>query len=503
MRSEPPAMANGLPRALLIVIAVTTLVRLALAGLLDLGADESYALAVSVPLQLSFFDHPPLAFWIAGVMQALFGRDIAPMLLRLPFILMFAGSTWAMFALTRRFYGERAGVWAAGLLNTAPFFFLSAGSWVVPDGPLVLALLLAALCFAKALDADGGAWRYWLGTGLFAGLALLSKYQAIVVIAGALLVLAMPAYRRWLRTAQPYVAVVLAAVLFGPVLWWNVQNDWVSVAFQLGRGNGATHHDPLRALTVFTGEAIYLLPWLLVGLVVAAIRARGAGAHLFLPLALPLIVLFNVLALVAPGLPHWAMPGWLFLFPPLGRLLADAAGRGRRWPLWFAGASATTLGALLLVAVLTVSNSRVVAGNPGLDGALAEATSWTGVYDGLTANGLLNRPGTFLAAMDWLTGARLAEATRTEAPVVVFGNDPRGFAFLGDPNAHLGEDAIIVAPAGRASAVEALARDHFTGLDIVGSFTTSKGGHPAFAETAWLARNFKTPVALRYGPWAR
>jgi hypothetical protein len=474
-----------------------TVARLIMARLLDLGADESYALAVSRAFQWSFFDHPPMAFWIAGLTQIVFGPEVPPVLFRLPFIVIAGGSMAAMFALTKHFYGERAGLWATGLMATAPFFFLSAGSWVVPDGPLMLALLLAALFFVRALEGRNSAWPSWVGAGLFAGLALLSKYQAIVVILGALIVLAMPAHRHWLRRPQPYVAALIAAVLFAPVVWWNAAYDWVSIGFQLGRGQGGA--DLSRSLLVLAVEALYLLPWVAVGLVIAAVKVRGPAATLLLPLALPLIVLFNVLMFIGPpGLPHWSMPGWLILFPLLGNLLATP--RDRKWPLAFAGVSAATLAAMSVAGILLVSDWRV---SPVLNGALAEATSWSGVREGFASADLLDRPNTFLAAMGWLDGARLAEAVRPTGPVAVFGGDPRGFAFLANPNSRLGQDAIIVATPGNAASVEAFAKDHFASVETVGTYETEKGGLPAFSETVWLARNFSKPVPVPYGPWKR
>ncbi|MGN6099881.1 MAG: ArnT family glycosyltransferase, partial [Devosia sp.] len=169
--SPVPALEPRERRALLWLLLVSTAARLALAGLLDLGQDESYALAISRPFQWSFFDHPPLAFWLTGVMQAVFGRELSPFLLRLPFVLMFTASSYVLFLLTRRFYGARCGIWATGLATTAPFFFLSAGGWEVPDGPLILFLLLAALFRARALEVEkGGGWRDWLLCGLCFGL---------------------------------------------------------------------------------------------------------------------------------------------------------------------------------------------------------------------------------------------------------------------------------------------------------------------------------------------
>jgi 4-amino-4-deoxy-L-arabinose transferase-like glycosyltransferase len=492
-----------MPRALLILLIVSTLARLALAGLLDLGQDEAYALAVSRSFQWSFFDHPPLAFWTAGLMQAVFGRELPPILLRLPFVLMFTGTTWAMFALTRRYYGARAGLWAAGLLTTAPFFFASAGSWVVPDGPLMLSLLLAAIFLSRALadNSQRGRWADWLAAGLFLGLAFLSKYQAVLVLLGALLALLRPADRNWLRRPQPFVAVALALLLFLPVAWWNASNGWVSFAFQLGRGDGSGRFAPQAVADLLAGEALYLLPWLLLALVVgAAVGARAPAGRFFLALALPSLLVFNLLPLSgASGLPHWSMAGWLFLFPPLGALAEHGQGRGRVWPALLGGASVLSITVIAAASVGLVSNWRVFPGNSALNHFLIEATNWTGVREGMAERGLLDRPGTFLAALSWLDGAHIAEALRPAESPVVLGGDPRGFAFVQNANAHLGQDAIFVASADFLAAAKALAAAHFDSVEVIGTFETSKGGMPAYSLTVLLAHHFSKPVSVPYG----
>jgi 4-amino-4-deoxy-L-arabinose transferase-like glycosyltransferase len=489
---------------LLALLFLTTLARLALAGMLDLGQDEAYALAVSRPFQWSLFDHPPMAFWTAGLMQAVFGGELSPFLLRLPFVLMFTGSTWAMFALTRRYFGANAGLWAAGLLNCAPFFFASAGSWVVPDGPLTLFLLLAALYLARALEEEavGGRWRDWLFAGAFAGLALLSKYQAALTLLGALaFMLATVRGRAWLTRPQPYVAAALAVLIFLPVILWNATNGWVSFRFQLGRGGGAASVDSSRIFALLAGEAAYLLPWLLIALLAAAIaRRRAPGAGYLIALALPPILLFNLLPLIGPaGLPHWSMAGWLFLFPLLGHQLATASERRRWWPAAFGGISALAMAAFAMAAVLLISPYRVFPGDTGLNRFLVEATDWSGVRAGLETAGLLNRPNTFLAATSWLDGAHIAEALRPSAPVIVFGDDPRGFAFIDNPNRHLGEDAVFVANPDALENIRQFAAAHFNRVDTIGTFTTSKGGFPAFSQTVLLAHHFTTPVTTPYG----
>ncbi|MEX0628713.1 MAG: glycosyltransferase family 39 protein, partial [Cucumibacter sp.] len=311
-----PLSPQALIAALLIV---STLVRLVLAGTLNLVVDEAYLLAVTRQFQLSWYDHPPLAFWIVWALQALFGPDLPPILLRLPFVLLFTGSTWLLYELTARLYSEKAGIWAALAFTLAPFFLVSAGSWLVPDGPLTFFVLLSANLLARLLfvERPGPRWGLWLALGFAAGLAMLSKYHAVLFLAGAgAYLIFSPAHRHWLARGQPWVALALALLMFTPVLIWNAANDWISFAFQIGRAGGVLAVDPLRLLVALAGEGLYLLPWTLGGLAAGLIIALRKGLEsqekfLFLAaLALPAILLFNFLALAGQTvLFHWPMSG--------------------------------------------------------------------------------------------------------------------------------------------------------------------------------------------------
>ena len=71
----------------------------------------------------------------------------------LPFIAMFSATGWVYYRLTCELFGPRAAVIGLFALNVTPFFFASAGSWIVPDGPLLLALAIAALAAARLFFA--------------------------------------------------------------------------------------------------------------------------------------------------------------------------------------------------------------------------------------------------------------------------------------------------------------------------------------------------------------
>src|SRR5262245_32472076 len=180
-------------------------------------------------LSLGYYDHPPIAWWLSWGVAHLFGSEAA-VLVRLPFIALFALSTWLMYRLGCAIASERAGLWAAVLLNISPVFSVTTGTWVLPDGPLDCALLGAALCLVNAVER--GTLQWWLGAGLCAGAALLSKYSAALTLLGAFLyLLTSRQHRQLLTSLKPWLAAVVAAAIFAPVLAWNARHGWASFAF--------------------------------------------------------------------------------------------------------------------------------------------------------------------------------------------------------------------------------------------------------------------------------
>ena len=299
--------------------------RLVFALSLGLGVDESYTLAISRSLSLSYFDHPPLHQWIAHFAAVAFGENVAA---RLPFIALFAVTGWIYYRLTLDLFGPRSALIAIFALNVAPFFFASAGSWIVPDGPLLLALTAAAWALARLFFATpsdrASVWRLWLAAGLSLGLAGLSKYSVVLNAAGiAGFVILARDQRRWLKDPAPYAAAALAVAMITPVILWNARHGWASFAFQGARGVPGGMFRLTQVLAMALGEIAYLSPWIfapLMAALISACRRREDERRLYLlSLSLPPILLFTIIPLWgARGFPHWTMPGWFFVFALLG-----------------------------------------------------------------------------------------------------------------------------------------------------------------------------------------
>ena len=511
--TRPPAPAPGRPpftnpaRAVLAMILLGTAVRIVLAATIGLGVDESYMVAVARPVSASYFDHPPLSFWIPAAVAHL-GGGMHPLALRLPFILFFAATTWLTFRVGALLFGEQAGALGAVLLNLSPVFSVTTGGWILPDGPLMCFMMATVLALAHALldpaERRTGAW--WLAAGVFSALAMLSKYHAVFLLAGtALFLVTDPERRIWLRRPAPWIAVAIALAGLAPVVLWNAAHHWVSFRFQGGRASPAGVH-PLALLASLGGQAGYVLPWIWVPLVVVWVGALRRGPRdparwLLCCIASGPIFVFTLPSLGGhPGLPHWEAPGYLLLFPLLGAAAAarwaDGAQRVRRWLLF----SAVAFGVLLLVAATQSATGwmeRVwprlaTRGDPTL-----EMLDWSDLRGALAARGLLDRPGLFVAAPGWSQAGKAAYALGPEVPVLCLCTAPHQFGYVHDQRDFLGHDAVIVDRTQGRSAVPELYGKYFAAIDSLGAVELRRNGRPAERLALFYARDFERPYPMQ------
>jgi 4-amino-4-deoxy-L-arabinose transferase-like glycosyltransferase len=432
------------------LVFATLLARLLFASALGLGIDESYMVAAGRKLQLSYFDHPAIAWWMTWAAAHLTGSE-SPIIVRLPFIALFAVTTLMMYRLTSALFSPEAGLWAAVMLNLAPLFGITTASWVLPDGPLLATLLGAAVCVVAALRCDHrAAWGWWLGAGMCAGFALCSKYSAVLTMIGAAgYLLTEPISRRWLARPQPYAAGLVALVMFLPVLIWNAENDWVSFLFQAGRAEGGFR--PFGPIITLAGAAAFLLPWIWAPLVVSGFVALRRGPAdkerwLLVCLAAPPLVVFTAASLRGNVLFHWAAPGYLMLLPLLGDAVARHWRTSRLVRIWFAG----TAGFIVLSSSFVASEVRFnwlpamigefrLGKDPSLD-----VVDWTSLRDDLAERGLLDGPNLAVAALRWSDAGKIDYALGGRLPVICLGPDAREYALVARPDHHAGADVLIV-----------------------------------------------------------
>jgi dolichol-phosphate mannosyltransferase len=297
------------------LFAYVLVLRLLYLGHLELIPDEMYYWVYSQHLALSYLDHPPLVGWLIAAGTALFGDTIIGVRAMLLPLTLLAAAFFYRYGATMG--GRTTGLLCVLMLAVLPFFSVS-GLLMTPDAPMIVAWVAALYYFKRGLIDDQP--KAFFGLGLAMGLGLLAKYTiALLAPAALLFMLVDPRARRWFFRPEPYLAVLLATLIFSPVLVWNWQNDWASFLFQSTRR--------LFENPSFSSYLVIVYAVLLLSPVVAA-----AGFYLLGPIRkelapdqrlrrFMLIMCFVPLSVFfAYGLFtvvkfHWTLPAWIALVP--------------------------------------------------------------------------------------------------------------------------------------------------------------------------------------------
>ncbi len=416
------------------ILLIGLAVRLAFAAFLPLGVDENYAIAVAREFSWSFFDHPPLGFWSGVIVPSLTGWE-HPLSYRLPFLIMGTVTIYLMYLIGRELRDERTGLWTALLYSIAPFFALSGSVFVVPDGPLNLAgafILYHLIRITKQNDAPLSAW-IWVGLGL--AVAMMSKYQA-GLIPIAMVIYALIWQRRWFLQPGPYVASFIGLVGLAPVVIWNIQNDWISFAFQSGRSGGG--FTPVNFLRMLLGQMIYLLPPILIAAIIGLWKRPG----LVMSLALAPLLMFNVIYLISSGtLPHWTMPGWQFALPLAAFWITSTEHRPRRFVRWLTGFAVPVWG--VLAAILLHANTGILSGRTHMPPAWDNTLEFFDYSSLPNAFETANLAPSLILTANWITAGQISTALGGTIPVRPL-SDPHHFQFM--TSANLQGEAFFIAP---------------------------------------------------------
>ena len=314
--------------AVALLIAALTAMRLVYAGVLDLRTDEAYYWTWSKESALSFLDHPPGIAWLIRFGTAIFGDTNLGV--RFGGIVAMLVTQLLLADIVRRVTHDMRAVILAVLLPEAALYYGLLMAKVAPDTAMIP--FAVAMLWSLVRLHESGNPRWWLAAGLFAGLALLSKFTAIMLLPAVLAFALVPDWRRrWLFSPWPWLAVLIAVVVFSPVLIWNAEHDWASFRFQFVRAV-ATHPFSFRTLGEFIGlqfglVGFVLLPVVLSGVTLTAWRGYRTRE--------PVAILLSTAVLV---------PFFYFLWKSLTLRVGDT------WPmfLWPAGFAATAINLVML-----------------------------------------------------------------------------------------------------------------------------------------------------------
>ena len=360
-----------------VFIAAMVVLRLFYLGLPELMEQEAYYWNYSQHLDLSYLDHPPMVALLIWLGTTVFG--ISEFGVRIGAFLCWFATAYFSYRLTLSIFDRQAALGAVLLLSVLPLYF-GVGFLMTPDAPLHMAwAALLYFGYRVLLENDSASW---IGFGVSLGLGLLSKYTIVLLGPAFLLfMLVDQSARRWFLKPGPYLALVLALLLFTPVLIWNIQHEWASFLFQSAKRISST---PVISTHHLIGHiTLILTPAGLIGVVLffffggrifrsahptdnpnllqAATRRYLLLFLLsFLPFMLFLLISFNREVKL-----NWTSPVWLAVLPFLGCTVTSVYGR-------FCSICMTVVHELwrftipFLVLVFAVGSHYLTLGLPGL-----------------------------------------------------------------------------------------------------------------------------------------
>jgi hypothetical protein len=233
---------------LALVIAVCAAIKYVMALCFPFIGDEAYVAMWGKYPAWGYYDHPPMLGWLIHLLMDI---SSSPSFLRLMPI-VFSVLVAAGIYIALRQYDKNKACLASALFMVCPFSMVFV--FVTPDVPLMLFSFLSAFFLFKAENSR--LYRYYPLSGVFLGLAFLSKYFAV------LLALSYLVYFLAVRTnagkIKGFILLALGAAPFiAQNLAWNYAVGWPNIMHNWFNRLAASHSNSVTNLLILLGISAY------------------------------------------------------------------------------------------------------------------------------------------------------------------------------------------------------------------------------------------------------
>jgi len=307
--------------------------------------DEFYYLACSRHLAWGYVDQPPLSIAILWLVRHIAGDSL--IVLRLNAALASAVTVWMTGRIAARLGGSGfAQALAMTACAVAPALLALASFYSMNVFDLLL-WTLAAYLLIEVLD-EPALWK-WIALGVVLGAGLENKISVLWLGAGIGAGLALTPARRHLLTPGPWVAGLVAAVIFAPHVVWQIANGWPTLEFIRNASREKMQANaPVQFLVdqVMNMHPLTLPVWV-AGLLFLLLSRR---AQRYRPLGIAFLVVATILILNRTSRSGYLSPAYPMLFAAGGVAIETVLQRRG----WRAAAVATLVAGGIVTAPLAL-----------------------------------------------------------------------------------------------------------------------------------------------------
>ncbi|MDQ7043259.1 MAG: glycosyltransferase family 39 protein, partial [Sulfurimonas sp.] len=309
-------LASREHRPLLYFIFFVAAFRLLVAPHLGLGADEAHYLIYALNLDWSYFDHPPLVGWVQYLFTSIFG--INELGARISAITIGFFTSIFVYKLIYQIDSNAKLAFISIVALNAMFIFNALFLMLMPD--TLLFFLIVPIIFAvNAISKDDNCTN-WFILGVLLGLAGLSKYTAILFIPPIILYFLIKKQYKLFLSPKLFIALFSALFIISPVIYWNIQNNWMSFSYQSNHVIGSSHINWQGFAQSLIAQIIAYNPFLFFtafyGLY-SAFKSKNDILFISALFGATLLLFFTYTSLYKTTLPHWSALFYL-LFVPIG-----------------------------------------------------------------------------------------------------------------------------------------------------------------------------------------
>ena len=314
------ALEQGISKhPLATLVVVCTVIRLLIASLINLGNDEVYYFTYAVLPDWNHFDHPPLV----GIFIRLFTFNLhcnSEVFVRMQGIVAAAVNTWLIARCGVLVKNRNTGLIAAVLYNTSVYTSILSGIFILPDSVQLTFWLAALYAMLRCIKATGlaGIRRYLLLSGLFIGLATMSKVHGVFPLDRVSWLYhgrSPGAFQKslFICIARPHGFVGPPLFSFGTSATTSLPGRFHSERVTV-TGAGINLKSFFRTTL---GQILYANPFQVVLFILMGkeltrrkVFADAASVALLLWCSLPIIGCTMLVSLFRDTLPHWSGPGF-------------------------------------------------------------------------------------------------------------------------------------------------------------------------------------------------
>ncbi|MCX7913821.1 MAG: glycosyltransferase family 39 protein [Thermodesulfovibrionales bacterium] len=295
-------------------------------GPLQLSPDEAHYWEWSRRLDLSYYSKGPLIAYLIHIGTSIFGDNVLGV--RIMAVLFSALCSLFLYDLIWKMYNEAKIAMLGALLFQFIPLFAPFGIIFTIDSPFIflwiLSLYLSWIILNRtqhnpSFNSFYRKFSYiympWLLLGIVVGFGLLTKYTMFFFFLCGFLFLLFTEKKSLLLTPQPYLSLIVAILVFSPVLIWNSQNDWVTFKHSFGH-LGVTEGlkiSPKSFMEFILSQIGVVSPVIFFIMLYSLLKQREVnlkGGFLFY-FSVPILLFFLIKSLQSKVQANWAMPAYV------------------------------------------------------------------------------------------------------------------------------------------------------------------------------------------------